>query len=149
MKIPVFQRLIRAANSAQFSRTLSILASSGVPVLDALNIAADVLTNRPMRSAVNSAAVKVREGASLSRSLEKTGHFSPLMLHLIASGEASGRLSEMLEKAASHQERELTSAISIFLGLFQPIIVLMMGGGVLFIVLAILMPIMELNQIVN
>ena len=149
LRLPVFKRLIRSANSAQFSRTLSILASSGVPVLEALNIAADVLTNRPMRAAVRNAAVQVREGASLSRSLEKTGHFPPLMLHLIASGESSGRLSQMLEKAATHQERELNSAVAIFLGLFQPAIVMIMGGTVLLIVLAILTPIMQLNQLVE
>ncbi|MEM7206321.1 MAG: type II secretion system inner membrane protein GspF [Pseudomonadota bacterium] len=149
LRMPIFKRLIRYSNSAQFARTLSILASSGVPVLDALNIASDVLTNRPMRLAVREAAVQVREGASLNKSLEKTGHFPPMMLHLIASGESSGRLSQMLEKAATHQERELNSAIAIFLGLFQPMIVLIMGGVVLFIVLAILMPIMQLNQLVQ
>ncbi|MEM7292463.1 MAG: type II secretion system inner membrane protein GspF [Pseudomonadota bacterium] len=149
LRLPIFKRLIRYSNSAQFARTLSILASSGVPVLEALHIASDVLTNRPMRLGVRDAAVQVREGASLNKALERTGYFPPMMLHLIASGESSGRLSQMLEKAASHQERELNSTISIFLGLFQPLIVLIMGGVVLFIVLAILLPIMELNQLVQ
>ncbi len=149
LRLPVIKRLIRSFNSAQFARTLSILAASGVPVLDALNIAADVLTNRPMRSAVRNAAIQVREGASLSRSLEKTGHFPPMMLHLIASGESSGRLGDMLEKSATHQERELNSHIAIFLGLFEPMIVLLMGGIILVIVLAILLPIFELNNLVS
>ncbi len=149
LRLPIIKRLIRGFNSAQFARTLSILASSGVPVLEALGIASDVLTSRPMRAAVQNAAVKVREGASLSGSLEKTGYFPPMMLHLIASGESSGRLGHMLDKAASHQERELNTHIAIFLGLFEPAIVLVMGGIVLFIVLAILLPIFELNQLVN
>ena len=149
LRVPVFQRLIRSSNSAQFARTLSILSSSGVPVLEALSIASEVLTNRPMRAAVRDAAVQVREGASLSRSLEKSGHFPPIMLHLIASGESSGRLSPMLEKAATHQERELNSTIATFLGLFQPLVVFIMGGMVLFIVLAILMPMLELNSLIR
>ncbi len=149
LRLPLISRLIRGFNSAQFARTLSILASSGVPVLEALGIASDVLTNRPMRAAVRDAAVRVREGASLSRSLEKDGYFPPMMLHLIASGEASGRLGDMLEKAATHQERELNTHIAIFLGLFEPVIVLLMGGIILVIVLAILLPIFELNQLVS
>jgi len=126
----------------------SILAASGVPVLDALGIASQVLTNRPMRQAVKNAATQVREGAGLSRSLERTGYFPPMMLHLIASGEASGRLETMLEKAASHQERELNSILSIFLALLEPMIILIMAGMVMLIVLAILLPIFELNQLV-
>ncbi len=149
LRIPLISRLIRGFNSAQFARTLSILASSGVPVLEALGIASEVLTSRPMRAAVRDAAVQVREGASLSRSLEKHGYFPPMMLHLIASGESSGRLGDMLEKAATHQERELNTHIAIFLGLFEPVIVLFMGGIILGIVLAILLPIFELNQLVN
>lgn len=149
LRLPVVGKLVRGFNSSQFARTLSILASSGVPVLEALDIASQVLTNRPMRKAVKEAAVSVREGASMSRSLEKSGLFPPMLLHLIASGESSGRLGPMLEKAATHQERELNAVLGIFLSLFEPIIILVMGGVVLTIVLAILLPIFQLNQLVS
>jgi len=148
LKIPLLAKIIRGSNSAQFARTLSILAASGVPVLDALGIASQVLTNRPMRQAVKNAATQVREGGGLSYSLERTGYFPPMMLHLIASGESSGRLETMLEKAAAHQERELNSILSIFLALLEPMIILIMAGMVMLIVLAILLPIFELNQLV-
>ena len=149
LKIGFVSKLIRAFNSAQFARTLSILASSGVPVLEALSIASAVLTNRLMRQAVKNAAVQVREGSSLSASLKRTGLFPSMMLHLIASGESSGRLGDMLEKAATQQERELDSVLTIFLGLFEPLIILVMGGTILIIVLAILLPIFQLNQLVS
>ena len=149
LRLPVIGRLIRGFNASQFARTLSILAASGVPVLQALDIASQVISNRPMRAAVNTAASQVREGATLSGSLEKTGYFPPMMLHLLASGEASGQLDSMLEKAATHQEREVDSLISLFLGLFEPIVILIMGGAVLAIVLAILLPIFQMNQLVS
>lgn len=149
LKLPLFSRLIRGFNTAQFARTLSILAASGVPVLEALDIGAQVITNRPMRQAVKTAAGQVREGSTLSSALERTGYFPPMLLHLIASGEQSGRLDMMLEKAATHQERELNSLTAVFLGLFEPVIILIMGGVVLTIVLGILLPIFEMNQLVN
>lgn len=148
LTLPLFKRLIRGFNTAQFARTLSILAASGVPVLEALDIGSQVITNRPMRKAVNAAAAQVREGSTLSDALERTGYFPPMLLHLIASGESSGRLDSMLEKAATHQERELNSLMSIFLGLFEPVVILIMGGVVLTIVLGILLPIFEMNQLV-
>ncbi|NND91843.1 MAG: type II secretion system inner membrane protein GspF [Granulosicoccus sp.] len=149
LKLPLFKRLIRGFNTAQFARTLSILAASGVPVLEALDIGSQVITNRPMRKAVNAAAAQVREGSTLSSALERTGYFPPMLLHLIASGESSGQLDSMLEKAATHQERELNSLMAIFLGLFEPVVILIMGGVVLTIVLGILLPIFEMNQLVN
>jgi len=149
LKLPLFKRLIRGFNTAQFARTLSILAASGVPVLEALDISSQVITNRPMRQAVNAAATQVREGSTLHSALERTGYFPPMLLHLIASGEQSGQLDTMLEKAAAHQERELNGLMSIFLGLFEPVIILIMGGIVLTIVLGILLPIFEMNQLVS
>ena len=149
LKIPLFKKLIRGFNTAQFARTLSILSASSVPVLEALDISSEVITNRPMRAAVQTAAVQVREGATLGASLERTGYFPPMLLHLIASGEQSGQLDSMLEKAATHQERELNSLMAVFLGLFEPIVILIMGGVVLMIVLGILLPIFEMNQLVN
>jgi len=149
LKIPVLKRLIRSHNTAQFARTLSILSASGVPVLEALDISSQVISSRPMRAAVNTAAAQVREGSTMGYALEKTGYFPPMMLHLVASGEASGKLDTMLGKAATHQERELNSAMSIFLGLFEPVVILIMGGVVLSIVLGILLPIFEMNQMVG
>jgi general secretion pathway protein F len=149
LKIPLIRKLIRGHNTAQFANTLAILASSGVPVLEALEISSAVITSRPMRAAVKTAASQVREGATLGASLEKTGYFPPMLLHLIASGEQSGQLDRMLEKAAVHQERELNSAMSLFLGLFEPVVILIMGGVVLTIVLGILLPIFEMNQLVS
>lgn len=149
LKLPLFKRLIRGHNTAQFARTLSILAASGVPVLQALDIGSQVVTNRPMREAVNTAAAQVREGSTMSSALERTGYFPPMLLHLIASGESSGQLDNMLEKAASHQERELSSLMAVFLGLFEPMVILIMGGVVLTIVLGILLPIFEMNQLVS
>lgn len=148
LKIPLIKKLIRGFNTAQFARTLSILSASGVPVLEALDISAQVITNRPMRTAVDTAAGQVREGSTLGTALEKTGYFPPMMLHLVASGEASGKMDSMLEKAATHQERELNSVMAIFLGLFEPVVILIMGGVVLAIVLGILLPIFEMNQLV-
>ncbi len=149
LKLPMFKRLIRGHNTSQFARTLSILAASGVPVLEALDIGSQVVTNRPMREAVKTAASQVREGSTLSDALERTGYFPPMLLHLIASGESSGQLDSMLEKAASHQERELNAVMAVFLGLFEPVVILIMGGVVLTIVLGILLPIFEMNQLVN
>ena len=148
LKLPLFKRLIRGFNTAQFARTLSILAASGVPVLEALDIGAQVITNRPMRKAVDTAAAQVREGSTLSSALDRTGYFPPMLLHLVASGESSGQLDSMLEKAATHQERELNSLMAVFLGLFEPVVILIMGGVVLTIVLGILLPIFEMNQLV-
>ncbi len=148
LRLPLVSRLIRGMNAARFARTLSILAESGVPVLDALRISAEVVTNLPMHAAVENAARQVREGASLSRSLSQSGYFPPMTIHLIASGESSGRLELMLERAAISQERELESVIQTMLGLFGPLLILVMGGIVLLIVLAILLPIFNLNQLV-
>jgi general secretion pathway protein F len=136
-------------NTARFARTLSILVGSGVPVLDALRIAAQVIPHIPMRQAVLNAAANVREGASINSSLEASGLFPPMTLHLIASGESSGKLQDMLERAAGHQERELQTSISAIMTLFEPVLILVMGVLVLIIVLAILLPIFELNQLVQ
>ena len=149
LRLPLLGRLVRTANAARFSRTLSIMAASSVPILDALRIASQVLTNLPMRQAVETAAAKVREGTSLYRALEKTGYFPPMTLSLLASGEASGNLESMLERSADIQEREIESLVTTITGLFEPILILIMGGIVLVIVLAILLPIFDLNQLIG
>lgn len=149
LRIPVVGRMTRSLNTARFARTLSILAASGVPILEAMHIAAQVVPNLPMRRAVDTAALRVREGASIHASLEQSGLFPPMTLHLIASGEASGNLETMLDRAAHQQERETSMTISAALALFEPLLILAMGGVVLIIVLAILLPIFELNQLVK
>jgi len=149
LRLPVIGPLVRGADTGRFARTLSILAASGVPVLEALGIASTVVNNRPMRAAVERAAVQVREGTSLHRALEKSGRFPPMVLHLIASGEQSGQLDQMLHRAADHQERETRMKVSLLVNVFEPAIILVMGMAVLVIVLAILLPIFELNQLVR
>ncbi len=149
LRLPLIGGLTRGLNTARFARTLSILAASGVPILEALKIAAQVIPNRPMRQAVETSAVKVREGAAIHRSLEQSGHFPPMTVYLIASGETSGNLQEMLERAAIQQERETDTTISATLGIFEPVLIMVMGAIVLLIVLAILLPIFELNQLVT
>lgn len=148
LRLPLLSRLVRGLNAARFSRTLSILIESGVPMLDALRISAQVVTNLPMRAAVEQAAQLVSEGTSLHLALEYSGYFPPLTIHLVASGEASGKLESMLERAATSQERDLNTVIQLALGILGPLVILMMGGMVLLIVLAMLMPIFELNQLV-
>lgn len=149
LRLPLIARLVRGVDTARFARTFGILTASGVPVLEALAIVAQVITNRPMRHAVEDAARRVREGASLYGSLETSGLFPPITLHLIASGEASGKLDEMLMRAAENQERELETLRGALLGVFEPLMILVMGGIVLVIVLAILLPIFDLNQLVR
>ena len=149
LRVPLLGRLIRGLNTARFARTLNILAGSGVPLLDALNMSASVMTNVPMRDAVTDAAKRVREGSGVGHALERSGFFPPMTLSLIKSGESSGTLDQMLERAAETQERELEARIAIVMGFFEPLLILAMGGVVLIIVLAILLPIFELNQLVN
>ncbi len=149
LHLPLFGKLIRSKNATSFARTLAILAGSGVPILNALQNAAETVANLPMRDAVETTAERVREGGSISASLQRSGLFPPMMIHLIASGEGSGNLEEMLERAADQQERETTTTISATLALFEPALVLIMGAVVLIIVLAILLPIFELNQLVG
>ena len=149
LKLPVIGKLVRGLNTARFSRTLSILSSSGVPVLDALQLAAPVVSNLPMRDAVIDAAEKVREGSSIYSALERSKLFPPMTLHLIASGEKSGNLEDMLDKAAVQQERELEVLIATFMGLFEPLLIVAMGGIVLVIVLSILMPIINMNDLMQ
>jgi len=149
LHLPLIGRLERGVNAGRFARTFSIVTASGVPVLDGLRIASEVMSNVPMRESVEEATRKVREGASIFAAFEKSGYFPPMMVHLIASGEASGKLEEMLERAATNQEREIETLISAVMGLFEPILILVMGAVVLIIVLAILLPIFNLNQLVG
>ncbi len=149
LRLPLIGRLGRGLNTARFARTFSILTASGVPVLEAMRLSAEVMGSLPMRGAVNDASHRVREGSGIARALEQSRYFPPMTLHLIASGEASGKLEEMLERAADNQERELETVIAMVMGMFEPILILVMGAVVLVIVLAILLPIFDLNQLVK
>jgi general secretion pathway protein F len=148
LKLPIVGTVTRGINTARFTQTLSILAGSSVPILEALRIAAQVVVNMPMREAVEEASLRIREGAMISKSLAASKLFPPMTTHLIASGEASGRLEEMLVRAAQVQEREVDGLISTMLGIMQPLLVIFMAGVVLLIVLAILLPIFELNNLI-
>jgi general secretion pathway protein F len=148
LRLPVIGRLVQGINTARFTRTLSILAGSGVPVLESLRIAGEVVVNVPMRDAIEEAALRVREGAAIGRSLGASRLFPPMAVHLISSGEASGELEDMLERAAANQERDVDGLIGTLLGILEPGLILLMGLLVLGIVIAILLPIFQLNQLV-
>ncbi|MGB1271661.1 MAG: type II secretion system F family protein, partial [Endozoicomonas sp.] len=149
LKMPFVGRFARTASAARFASTLSILTRSGVSLVEALVIAAQVVDNDAIRSAVQGAARRVSEGSSLNKALTETGFFPPLMLHMIASGESTGELDEMLDRTAENQQMELDSRISLMLGLFEPLMLVVMGGVVMVIVLAILLPILNMNQLLN
>jgi general secretion pathway protein F len=149
LRLPIAGRLTRGINTARFTRTLSILAGSGVPILNALTISAEVIENLPMRDAVMDATDRVREGAPISKSLAASKLFPPMMIHLVSSGEAGGKLEEMLGRAAAGQEREVNGLIAALLGILQPLLIVAMGGIVLVIVLAILLPIFEINNLIG
>lgn len=144
--LPFFGRIIRGVNTARFARTLSILTASAVPLLDSMKITASVMTNLRMREVVEEACDRVREGTSLRASLADSRLFPPMMLHMIASGEKSGELEQMLKRCADNQDNEFSNLVSVSLKIFEPALIVTMAGVVLFIVLAIIQPILALNQ---
>ncbi len=149
LRMPLLGRVVRGTNTTRFARTLATLTSSAVPVLDALRISGEVVNNVPMREAVQAAAIKVREGSPIGRSLGATRQFPPMMIHLISSGESSGELETMLDRAATNQEREMDAVLGAFVGLLGPLMIVIMAALVLFIVLAMLLPIFQLNDLVG
>jgi general secretion pathway protein F len=149
LRLPVIGRLVRGVNAARMASTLAILTGSGVPLLTSLQAATGVVNNLPMRRALEEASKKVREGVELSRALNTSKLFPPILIHLIASGESSGKLDVMLDRAAAQQEQEVSNYTSVLTALLEPILILTMGVVVLLIVLAILMPIIDMNQMVR
>ncbi len=148
-RLPVIQRLVRGLNAALFTRTFSILTGSGVNILEAMKISAKVVANLPMREAILEATERVREGVAIKNALEHSKLFPPMTLQLIASGENSGKLEEMLERASVQLEREQVTLIAYIVGILEPVIILAMGLMVLLIVLGILLPIFDLNSLVK
>jgi general secretion pathway protein F len=149
LKIPLISTPIKMINTARYARTFGILLAASVPVLEAMNLASSLTTNLALRQTLAHAINAVREGGSIARALEQTGYFPAISLQLISSGEVSGQLEAMLEKAAFQQEEAVSRLIDTLLSLFEPALILFMGSIVLFIVLAILLPIFEINQFVS
>ncbi|MEJ7746846.1 MAG: type II secretion system inner membrane protein GspF [Luteimonas sp.] len=149
LRMPWLGSLVRGVNTSRFASTLAILVGGGVPLLVALQSGARVMTNVVMREAVERAIERVSEGASLARALGETRAFPPLLVHMVASGEASGKLEQMLERAARLETQALERRLAVFLALLEPVMILLMGGVVLMIVLAILLPIIQINQLVH
>ena len=148
LRLPLFKRISRGLNTARMARTLAIMVNSGVPLLSAMKSSEGVLTNVALRQDLVKASEEVSEGVSINKALARSGRFPPLLIQMVASGEASGKLDYMLDKAAEVTERELESRLSVLVGLFEPLMILVMGGIVLIIVLAILLPIFDLNQLI-
>jgi general secretion pathway protein F len=149
LELPLLGRLIRGMNTARFASTLAILSSAGVPLIRALEAGAHTLSNEAMRANVIDAMARVREGSTLSRALSAQRRFPPMMIHMIASGEATGNLSEMLERTATTLSQETERRAVTLTTLLEPMLILAMGGIVLVIVLAVLLPIIEINQLIR
>lgn len=149
LHMPGISGMSRGVNTARYASTLSILTTSGVPLVEAMRIAGEVLSNDYLRLRLKDAAQAVSEGSSLHKSLDNTGYFPPMMLHMIASGETSGELDHMLERTANMQESTLQAKIQTLVGLFEPLMLLVMGGVVLIIVLAIMLPILNMSNLVG
>lgn len=149
LRLPVVGKLIRGSNTARMASTLAILAGSGVSLLTALNAACGVVSNLPMRHALKDAALKVREGVTLNRALAASGLFPPVLIHLITSGEQSGRLDTMLDRVAKQQTQEVAGFTAALTSILEPLLILFVGAVVLLIVLAILLPIIQMNQMVK
>lgn len=147
LRLPILARLSRGLNAARFASTLSILVRSGVPLIEALRIGAAVTTNIHIQQTILQAADKVTEGASLSSQLEKSRYFPPMMVQMIKSGENSGELEDMLSRAANMQEAEATNFISTLLSLLEPLMLVFMGVIVMIIVMAVMLPIVNMNDL--
>ncbi|WP_101757515.1 type II secretion system inner membrane protein GspF [Oceanicoccus sp. KOV_DT_Chl] len=149
LKMPFISGLVTSMDTARFASTLSILTSSGVPLLDGLRIAGQVLSNLRLREASKSVAISVQEGGSLHRALEQAEVFPPMMVHMVASGEASGELETMLTRSATNQQRELEMTLGNLMAILEPLMIVVMAVIVCTIVFAILLPIIEMNNLIT
>ena len=149
LRAPLIGQSIKAINTTRFLKTFSVMVGAGIPVLEAMNASLALVMNISLQEAIASARDHVRTGASIYLALKQTGYFSPMSIHLIASGEATGELGPMLSHAALIQEKDIVRRIDVLLALFEPMMILVMGSLVLFIVLAIMLPIFSMNDLVN
>lgn len=149
LQIPVVSHLAKGIETARFASTLSILVNSGVVLVEAMRIATEVITNSHIKKSVQQAGQKIVEGESLFQSLEKTGCFPPMLLHMVGSGEKSGNLGLLLQKASRNQEKELENYLTVMVRLLEPLMLVGMGVLVMLIVLAILLPILNMNQLIS
>ena len=148
LRIPFIGRLIRGFSTARFASTVAMLSASGVPLVDAMRIASSVVDNIPIRHALIDATRKVSEGGTLSRALSEAGYFQPMMIHMVASGETSGNLDDMLSRTARNQEQNLKDLITTVMGLLEPLMLVIMGGVVMMIVLSVVLPLTQMNAMV-
>lgn len=149
LRLPIVSYLVKTVNVARYIHTFGILFAAGVSVLETMRVSASLITNVVMRQAFDTATMRVREGAGINEALKETKYISPMAIHLIASGEKSGQLSNMMERAASHLDNEVKRLIDTSLTLLEPLVILIMGAVVLFIVLATLLPIFSMEQLVT
>lgn len=149
LKLPITSYLTRSVNVARYIHTFGILFSAGVSVLETMRVSAELVSNLIMRNAFDLATIRVREGGTISQSLKDTGFLGPMAVHLIASGEKSGQIAPMMEKAATHLDNEVKRLIDTALTLLEPLVILLMGAVVLFIVLATLLPVFSMEQLVS
>ena len=149
LRLPVAGRLARSLDTARFASTLAILVGSGAPLLRSLDAAADVVRMLPLRAAARAAAALVREGVALARALREQRVFPPVLVHLVGSGEQSGRLAPMLERAAEELERDAERRLAWLAALLQPALIVLMGAIVLVLVLAVMLPIVSMNQLIR
>ena len=148
LRVPMISYLIKTINTSRYIHTFAILFSAGVNVLETMKVSASLVTNIMMQNALVQAATQVREGKSIHQALKQTHFLSPMTIHLIASGEKSGQIAPMMERAADHLDDEVNRLIDTGLSLLEPLIILLMGGVVLFIVLSTLLPIFSMEQLV-
>jgi len=149
LTLPIVGRFIKGFNTARFASTLATLGSSGVPLVDAMKIASQVIVNLPVKGAIEDATRQVSEGGSLADALKSTGYFPPMMIHMVASGENSGELEPMLERTAKTQESALKDLIQVMVALLEPLMLVIMGAIVLIIVMAVVLPITQINTTVG
>jgi general secretion pathway protein F len=149
LRVPIFGRLNLLVAVARFSRTLSTLLASGVPLLPAMDIVKSVLGNVQLEAVIKTAVGSIREGESIAEPLRRSGYFPPMVTHMIAVGEKSGQLEQMLENVSRAYEAEVETKITMLTSLLEPLIIVVMGGMVAFIAMAIIMPLVQMNQLVQ